>query len=116
MLDSLREVVRNRTTVEERLRAALGAYLETFADKPHAAYLWFEYWVAVGRRGNTAAITSMLADVEAFLDELLPGEAQLGARDVLSWLLGTVVQQQARPRSAADLDAELDRFVRVLAG
>jgi AcrR family transcriptional regulator len=122
MLVSLREVARKHTDPEQRLRAVLQAYLGTFADQPHAAFLWFEYWVAAGRRGATGAVERMLGDVHALLAELLAGlpaggdgrsadDVDAAAHSLLSWLLGSVVQQRVRPRPATAIQAEITRFL-----
>jgi AcrR family transcriptional regulator len=122
MLASLREVARQHTDPEQRLRAVLQAYLDTFADKPYAAFLWFEYWVAAGRREATGAVEHMLGDVHALLAELLADLPADGAgrsaddvgqtaHSLLSWLLGSVVQQHVRPRPAAALQTEISRFL-----
>src|SRR5581483_7344263 len=51
MLEGLRADANRISDPDERLWAVLDAYLATFADQPHAAFLWFEYWVSAGRRG-----------------------------------------------------------------
>ena len=111
MLDSLRSVATDYRDPDQRLRAVLRAYLDTFAEKPYAAHLWFEYWIDAGRRDSPECIKAMLAKVETLLRDLLtdtptaqPADA---ARSMLSWLLGTVVQQHVRPLTAAQLDAEI---------
>jgi hypothetical protein len=39
------------------------AFLTTFADQPHAAFLWFEYWIDAGRRGSLDVADHMLGKV-----------------------------------------------------
>lgn len=114
MVVSLREVAGRHPDPGERLWAVLWAYLATFADRPHAAYLWFEYWVAAGRRGSTAAAEEQLDKMRALLAELLTGlvaDREAVARALLSWLLGSIVQQQVRPRAEAELRAEATRLL-----
>jgi AcrR family transcriptional regulator len=115
MLDSLRELGQRHTDPGKRLRAVLMAYLETFAAKPDAAFLWFEYWIAAGRRGRMDAVDGMLAAVEGLLVELLADlpveQADESAHSLVSWLLGSVVQQHIRPRPAASLLAEIDTLL-----
>jgi AcrR family transcriptional regulator len=95
----------------ERAWRVVEAYLATFADMPHAAFLWFEYWVAASRRSSLDAAAGMLDKVHALLVEVLPGpDASETAHQVLSWLLGTIVQQHVRPRAAAELRRELARI------
>jgi DNA-binding transcriptional regulator YbjK len=115
MLTSLRELAQQYTDPGLRMRAVLMAYLETFAVKPDAAFLWFEYWIAVGRRHHMDAVDGMLAAVEGLLVELLTelpvAQPDPAAHTLLSWLLGSVVQQHIRPRPASMLQAEIDALL-----
>jgi AcrR family transcriptional regulator len=115
LLAGLREVAGRHADPERRLRAVAQAYLDTFADKPYAAFLWFEYWIAAGRRGATGPAERMLAGVHALLAGLLAdlpaGDPEGTAHALLSWLLGAVVQQNVRPLPAAAIQAELTRFL-----
>ncbi|MCD2196699.1 TetR family transcriptional regulator [Actinomycetospora endophytica] len=115
MLTGLREVARSYTDPEQRLRAVVTAYLDTFAERPYAAFLWFEHWIAAGRRGERASTEGMLTSVESLFDELLAAARPVGARQdsraLVSWLLGTVVQQHVRPLDAAELGAEVGRIL-----
>jgi len=97
---------------EDRLWAVVTTYLDTFAAQPNAAFLWFEYWIDAGRRQAVDGIAATVEDMRTLLAELLaplpvddPAET---ADALLSWLLGTVVQQQIRPRSPARLRRELN--------
>jgi AcrR family transcriptional regulator len=115
MLGSLREVARQHSGPEQRLRGVVQAYLATFDGKPYAAFLWFEYWIAAGRRGTTGTVDQMLGDLHALLVDLLTdagvnNPAQT-AHAVASWLLGSIVQQHIRPQPAAVIQAELSRFL-----
>ncbi|GLZ46517.1 TetR family transcriptional regulator [Actinomycetospora sp. NBRC 106375] len=114
MLDGLRTLAARHDDPEQRLRVVLEAYLQTFAERPHAAFLWFEHWIATARRGDTGPTRRMLDEVEALLGELLgdlPGPGR-SPRPLLSWLLGTVVAQHARPVTAEERRAEVDDAVR----
>jgi AcrR family transcriptional regulator len=115
MLESLREQANRITNPDERLWAAINAYLATFADKPHAAFLWFEYWVSASRRASLDTVDHMLGKVHAFLldllDDLAPNNPDETAHALLSWLLGTVVQQHVHPRPTAALRYEIDAIV-----
>ena len=96
---------------EDPVWGVAAAYLATFAEQPHAAFLWFEYWVAASRRASLGAAAGMLDKVHALLVDVLPGpDADTTARQVLSWLLGTIVQQQIRPRPPEILREELARI------
>ena len=123
MLVALRQVARQHRDPYRRLHAVVQAYLDTFADQPHAAYLWFEYWIAASRRQAPAPVAAMLDAVRDLLSELLtqlpdttgrpgpdPGPA---ANALLSWLLGSIVQQQVHPLAPAILAAEIDRLCRL---
>ncbi|WP_158887564.1 TetR/AcrR family transcriptional regulator [Amycolatopsis anabasis] len=111
-LASLREVAARHEDPHARLWAVLKAYLETFAERSNAAFLWFEYWVAAGRAEHPQAIDAMLRSVTGLLTELLAGldvdDPRARARALLSYLLGTVVQQRVRPRPFATLRAEME--------
>ena len=71
MLAALRQVAAQHRDPYRRLHAVVQAYLDTFADQPHAAYLWFEYWVAASRRQAPAPVAAMLDAVRDLLVELL---------------------------------------------
>lgn len=115
MLSALRDVARRHDDPRERLHAVLQAYLDTFAERPYAAFLWFEYWIAAGRRGRTGTIEVMLGQVRDFLAELLAGlpvaDPEAAAHALLSWLLGSVVQQHVQPLPAATVQAEVTRLL-----
>jgi AcrR family transcriptional regulator len=120
MLAALRAVAARERDPYQRLHAVLRAYLDTFADQPHAAYLWFEYWIAAARRGATVPAEAMLAAVRELLTELLaglraaagrPADPALAASALLSWLLGTLVQRQVGPLPPAIVRAEADRVL-----
>ena len=115
MLGALRRVADAEPDPGERLWRVIHTYLTTFVDQPHAAFLWFEYWISAGRRASLSAAAHMLDEVRTFLVELLahlplpdPDET---ADTVLSWLLGTIVQQHVRPRTQDQLRGELDRVI-----
>jgi AcrR family transcriptional regulator len=129
MLVALRQVAERHRDPYRRLHAVAQAYLDTFADQPHAAYLWFEYWIAASRRQAPAPVAAMLDAVRDLLAELLgqlltrrpdsagrpgPDPAQ-AANALLSWLLGSIVQQQVHPLAPATLAAEIDRLLSISA-
>jgi AcrR family transcriptional regulator len=113
MLVNLRSAAEGPGEPGERLWRVVEAYLETFTERPHAAFLWFEYWVAASRRTSLDAAAGMLDKVHALLVEVLdvPNPDEI-AHQVLSWLLGTIVQQHVRPCSGEVLRQELARIVR----
>ena len=121
MLGALRTVAGQHTDSYQRLHAVIQGYLDTFADRPHAAFLWFEYWIAVGRRGTTEPAGAMLGAVRDLLAGLLTGLRDASGRPagnldqaagaLLSWLLGSVVQQQVHPLAPATVRAEADRLL-----
>jgi AcrR family transcriptional regulator len=129
MLVALRQTAEQHRDPYRRLHAVVQAYLDTFADQPHAAYLWFEYWIAASRRQAPAPVAAMLDAVRDLLAELLgqlltqrpdsaarpgPDPAQ-AANALLSWLLGSIVQQQVHPLAPAALAAEIDRLLSISA-
>ena len=129
MLAALRRVAGQHRDPYRRLHAVVQAYLDTFADQPHAAYLWFEYWIAASRRQAPAPVAAMLDAVRDLLAELLgdlltqrpeatgrPGpDLAQAANALLSWLLGSIVQQQVHPLAPATLAAEIDRLLSISA-
>jgi AcrR family transcriptional regulator len=115
LLGALRRVADEATDPHDRLWLVVDTYLTTFVDQPHAAFLWFEYWISAGRRKSLTAAEEMLDQVRLFLVDLIadlpltdPDET---AHAVLSWLLGTIVQQHVRPRTQDQLHRELDRVL-----
>jgi AcrR family transcriptional regulator len=115
MLTGLRDVARQPADPHDRLWSVISAYLATFADQPHAAFVWFEYWVTASRRHALDPASQMLASVEDLFRGLLedmpvdnPGQT---AHLLLSWLLGTIVQQHTRSTPAAALRGELTRIL-----
>ncbi len=115
MVSALRRAADGESEPAERLRAVVQEYLATFAEQPGAAYLWFEYWIDTGRRGSADIVAATLDEVSALLRELV---AELPVDDpaetghaLMSWLMGTLVQQQVRPRPAAALRRELGAVV-----
>ncbi|WP_306999250.1 TetR/AcrR family transcriptional regulator [Amycolatopsis thermophila] len=111
-LDDLRAVAARHDDPRERLWAVLEAYLGTFTAQPNSAFLWFEYWIAVGRADHPEAIEAMLRSVTELLTELLAGvgvdDPRARARALLSYLLGAVVQQRVRRRPFATLREEIE--------
>jgi AcrR family transcriptional regulator len=116
MVTALRRAAGGESDPAEKLWAVVHAYLAMFAEQPSAAYLWFEYWVDSSRRQSTDPTAATLDGMYALLGELT---AQLQVDDpdatahaLLSWLLGTIVQQQIRRLSPAALRQELNSIVR----
>jgi AcrR family transcriptional regulator len=111
-LENLRAVAGRHDDPEERLWAVLRAYLDTFADNPNAAFVWFEYWVAVGRADHVHAAEAMLRSVTELLTELLADldidDPRARARALQSYLLGAIVQQRVRSRPFATLREEIE--------
>jgi AcrR family transcriptional regulator len=115
MLGALRKVADGASGPRERLWRVVYIYLTEFVEAPHAAFLWFEYWISAGRRASLTAAEEQLDQVRAFLVDLMTGlpltDPDETAHAVLSWLLGTIVQQHVRPRSPEQLRGELDRVL-----
>lgn len=116
MIGALRKVAAEATDPRERLWRVVEVYLTRFVNEPHAAFIWFEYWISAARRESLTAAQQMLDEVRAFLVELiselsLAADADETAHAVLSWLLGTIVQQHVRPKTPDELRRELDRML-----
>ncbi|MEV1167671.1 TetR family transcriptional regulator C-terminal domain-containing protein [Nonomuraea sp. NPDC049784] len=111
MLDDLRRVAGETDDPYGRLLRVVDVYLATFADKPHAAFLWFEYWINAGRRDSLDVADRMLGQVHALLRdlvaELAPEDPDRATHALVSWLLGTIVQQHLRPKPAEALHDEI---------
>jgi len=112
MVSELRRAADSESDPDEKLWAAVHAYLATFAAQPDAAFLWFEYWIDTGRRQSADAVMATLDDMRALFEELaaqLPiDDPAASAHSLLSWLLGSIVQQQLQPRSMAQLRQEFN--------
>lgn len=115
MVAGLRQAADGVSDPTGKLEAVVDAYLATFAGQPNAAFLWFEYWIATGRRRSTDAVAATLADMHALLAELVAplsvDDPATTADTLLSWLLGTVVQQQVRPQPPARLRGQLNSIL-----
>jgi AcrR family transcriptional regulator len=90
------------------------AYLATFRDRPHVAYLWFEYWIHSSRQGRLAPVRQMHEQVAALLAERLAAAgapaAAKAAQAVLVYLLGAIVEQSVDPRAAGEVGAHVARL------
>ncbi len=108
----LRKISEKHDHPDERLFAALEAFLAEFADRPDAAFLWFEYWIAAGRAQHPQAIDVMLTSITELLAELLAPldveDPRARARALLSYLLGAIVQQRVRRRPFAALRGDIE--------
>jgi AcrR family transcriptional regulator len=108
----LRAIAEEHDEPDERLFAALEAFLAEFADRPNSAFLWFEYWIAAGRAQNPQAIDVMLISMTELFAELLApldvDDPRARARALLSYLLGAIVQQRVRPRPFAALRGDIE--------
>ncbi|HEY4018885.1 MAG TPA: TetR family transcriptional regulator [Pseudonocardiaceae bacterium] len=116
MVTALRQAADGQADPAEKLWAVVDTYLATFAAQPNAAFLWFEYWIDTGRRQSADAIAATVADLRALIGELvaqLPvGNPAVTANALLSWLVGTIVQQQIRPQTPTQLRHQLNTIVR----
>lgn len=120
LLTSLREVADREPDPARKLWRVVDAYLDTFARQPHAALLWFEYWIAVSRTprpgpDGTGPVADNLTRIRGLLRELLlaaqhPRPAA-AAGLILSWLLGAVVQQDATGQSGHLGRRELQQLI-----
>lgn len=108
----LRDVAAKHEEAEAQLFAVVEAYLAEFANRPKAAFLWFEYWIAAGRAQHPQAIDVMLVSITELLAELLApldvDDPRARARALLSYLLGAIVQQRVRPRPFSALRGDIE--------
>lgn len=110
-LDNLRAIADRHDDPERRFWAVIQGYLGTFAENPNAAFVWFEYWVAVGRADHVHAAEVMLRSSTELLTDLLADldvdDPRAKARALQSYLLGAIVQQRVRPRPFSTLREEI---------
>lgn len=115
VLGTLRHAADAEPNPTERPWRVIDTYLTTFRDKPHAALLWFEYWIDLSRRGATGSIADDLSRIRSFLRAVLLDaqhpDADAAADATLSWLLGAVVQQNVAPRPDHTRRSELQRLL-----
>jgi AcrR family transcriptional regulator len=99
----------------DKVWAVVSAYLTTFTEQPNAAYLWFEYWIDAGRRRSSDTVAMTLNDVHTLLCDLTAGlhvdDPASTAHAILSWLLGTIVQQQLQPSTTNALRQQLNSIL-----
>lgn len=102
LVRQLRDAADAQPDPAERLWTVIDAYLAIFTQNPHAAHLWFEYWTALSRRDATGPVRSQTGKIRELLEALLADAGLPGtvADVVLSWLLGTVVQENIAPRAS----------------
>ncbi|MFJ9367816.1 TetR/AcrR family transcriptional regulator [Nocardia sp. NPDC101769] len=116
MVKVLRQAADAENDPAEKVWAVVNAYLTTFAEQPNAAFLWFEYWIDTGRHRSYETVGATLDDMHTLLSEItaqLPVEdSATTARMLLSWLLGTVVQQQVQPNTPTAIRQELNSILR----
>ncbi|MFE3258763.1 TetR/AcrR family transcriptional regulator [Nocardia sp. NPDC059229] len=116
MVTVLRQAADAESDPGQKLWAVVDAYLRTFAEQPNAAFLWFEYWIDTGRRKSADAVGATLDDMHTLLSDItaqLPVEDPTAtARMLMSWLLGTVVQQQVQPHKPTAIRQELNSILR----
>ncbi|MFJ4654342.1 TetR/AcrR family transcriptional regulator [Nocardia sp. NPDC088792] len=112
----LRRAAAAESDPADKLWAVVCAYLSTFTEQPNAAYLWFEYWIDAGRRRSSDTVAATLNDMDTLLHDLT---AELGVDDpattsrvLLSWLLGTIVQQQLQPVMPEAIRQQLNSILR----
>ncbi|MCU1684938.1 MAG: TetR family transcriptional regulator [Amycolatopsis sp.] len=112
---NLRDVAAGHEDHGDKLFAVLESYLDTFSafgDRPNAAFMWFEYWIAAGRAQHPQAIDAMLSSMTELLTELLApldvDDPRARARALVSYLLGSIIQQRVRPRPFIALQADME--------
>lgn len=109
---NLRDVAARHEDHGDKLFAVLEEYLDQFSDRPNAAFMWFEYWIAAGRAQHPQAIDAMLSSMTELLTELLApldvDDPRARARALVSYLLGSIIQQRVRPRPFIALQADME--------
>jgi AcrR family transcriptional regulator len=113
-LTALRTVADKHEDPRVRLFEVLRSFLDAFSQRATSAFRWFEYWIAASRADHPKAIEVMLRSMTELLTELLAAiggdDPRARARALLSYLLGTIVQQQVRKRPFTTLRAEIEQL------
>ena|SRR5215217_1929856 len=113
-LATLRRIALKHEEPRIRLFEVLRAFLDAFSERSTSAFLWFEYWIAASHAEHLRAVDVMLRSMTELLTELLSAvggdDPRARARALLSYLLGTIVQQQVRKRPFATLRTEMERL------
>jgi AcrR family transcriptional regulator len=102
----------------DRFWAVVRDYLACFDEMPNAATLWLEYWIDSVRRGRPSAIDRTVEPILSLLETLLDGlrlaePAAAAAHALLSYLLGTIVQQRVHHLPFAVLQTEVAALLRL---
>ena len=99
-VERLRLVASRYEDSVERFWAVVNDYVVCFDELPNAATLWLEYWIDSVRRQRVVALQRTVEPISILLVELLealPVRARPeAAHALLSYLLGTVLQQRVR--------------------
>ncbi len=109
-VERLRLVASRYEDSVERFWAVVNDYVVCFDELPNAATLWLEYWIDSVRRQRVVALQRTVEPISILLVELLealPVRARPeAAHALLSYLLGTVLQQRVRqvPFGSAGFD------------
>ena len=113
----LRSVAARYKAPPDRFWAVVGDYLACFEETPNAATLWLEYWIDSVRRGRPRAMKRTVEPVLEFLETVFEGlqtrDAAAKAHALLSYLLGTIVQQQVHKLSFDALRPEVIALLRL---
>jgi AcrR family transcriptional regulator len=116
-LGRLREVAAAHDEPVERFWAVVEDYLQTFADHPGSARVWFAYWLQNVERGRLERDEQLQDRIAGVLTELLTEagieDSPARARALFSYLIGALLRQQAHPVSFAELRPELESLSRL---
>jgi AcrR family transcriptional regulator len=98
----------------DRFWAVVEGYLNAFADEPGRTLLWFDYWIQMTRAGRLDIFESIQDRLIALLFELLDDagvpEADIRARALFSYVIGTLVRREVRDVTFEELRPELARL------
>jgi AcrR family transcriptional regulator len=101
----------------ERFWAVVEGYLNAFADEPGRTLLWFDYWLQMTRAGRSGIFESVQDRLIALLFELLDDagvpEADVRARALFSYVIGTLVRREVRDVTFEELRPELASLSRI---
>jgi AcrR family transcriptional regulator len=116
-LARLREVAAGHDEPVERFWAVVEDYLQTFADHPGSALVWFAYWLQNMEQGRLERNEGLQDRIAGVLTELLDDagieDSAVRARALFSYLIGALLRQQAHPAPFAELRPELESLSRL---
>lgn len=96
---------------EERFWTVIREYLSPFEQSRPLTLLWFDYWTHAARRGDLGTVERIHGGIAELFSELLDhlevGDPKKQAHALVSYVLGTVLQQTVRPLPFERIQVEI---------